>query len=158
MLWEVDIYPAPGEPDRASLAVRTAAAELGLGEHLSVVAAHGYLLQGTLDDDQLGRIARELLVDGVVERSVIARVGEPRLSDPSAAFDSPDRKDRNWQVVHVLPKPGVMDPVAQSALAAIADLKIPVDAVRTLRHPEALQRPRNQEGVSAFDFAVDGRE
>ena len=32
------------------------------------------------------------------------------------------------------------------------------DAVRSLRHPEALQRPRNQEGVSAFDFAVDGRE
>ena len=32
------------------------------------------------------------------------------------------------------------------------------DAVRTLRHPEALQRPRNQEGVSTFDLAVDGRE
>jgi len=32
------------------------------------------------------------------------------------------------------------------------------DAVRTLRHPEALQRPRNQEGVSTFDLAVDGRD
>ncbi|MGA2129939.1 MAG: patatin-like phospholipase family protein [Xanthobacteraceae bacterium] len=32
------------------------------------------------------------------------------------------------------------------------------DAVRTLRHPEALQRPRNKEGVSTFDLAVDGRE
>jgi NTE family protein len=32
------------------------------------------------------------------------------------------------------------------------------DAVSTLRHPEALQRPRNQEGVSTFDLAVDGRE
>ncbi len=32
------------------------------------------------------------------------------------------------------------------------------DALRTLRHPEALQRPRNQEGVSTFDLAVDGRE
>ena len=32
------------------------------------------------------------------------------------------------------------------------------DAVRTLPHPEALQRPRNLEGVSAFDLAVDGRE
>ena len=28
------------------------------------------------------------------------------------------------------------------------------DAVRTLRHPEALQRPRNQEGVATFDLAV----
>jgi NTE family protein len=32
------------------------------------------------------------------------------------------------------------------------------DAVRTLRHPEALQRPRNREGVNTFDRAVDGRE
>jgi NTE family protein len=32
------------------------------------------------------------------------------------------------------------------------------DALRTLRHPEALQRPRNHEGVSTFDLAVDGRE
>jgi NTE family protein len=32
------------------------------------------------------------------------------------------------------------------------------DAVRTLRHPEALEWPRNQEGVSTFDLAVDGRE
>ena len=32
------------------------------------------------------------------------------------------------------------------------------DAVRTLRHPEALQRPRNHEGVCTFDLAVDGRE
>ncbi len=133
MLWEVDIYPAPGEPDRASLAVRMAAAELGLDEQLGVVAAHGYLLQGTLDESQLGRIARELLVDGVVERPVIAQIGDSRLLDPSVAFTHTDRKDRNWHVVHVLPKPGVMDPVAQSALAAIADLEIPVDAVRTLR-------------------------
>ena len=33
----------------------------------------------------------------------------------------------------MLPKPGVMDPVAQSALAAIADLELPAEAVRTLR-------------------------
>ena len=32
------------------------------------------------------------------------------------------------------------------------------DAVRTLRHPEALQRPRNLDGVSTFDLAMDGRE
>jgi NTE family protein len=32
------------------------------------------------------------------------------------------------------------------------------DALRTLRHPEALQRPANADGVSTFDLAVDGRE
>ncbi len=74
-----------------------------------------------------------MLVDGVVERPVIAPIGDARLSDPSLAFASSVGDARGWQVVHVLPKPGVMDPVAQSALAAIADLEISVDAVRTLR-------------------------
>ena len=32
------------------------------------------------------------------------------------------------------------------------------DAVRTLRHPEVLERPANREGVFTFDLADDGRE
>jgi NTE family protein len=32
------------------------------------------------------------------------------------------------------------------------------DVTRTLRHPEALQRPTDQTGVATFDVAVDGRE
>jgi NTE family protein len=32
------------------------------------------------------------------------------------------------------------------------------DAVRTLRHPEVLQRPHSRDGVFTFDLAVDGRE
>jgi NTE family protein len=32
------------------------------------------------------------------------------------------------------------------------------DAVRTLRHPEVLERPDNFEGVFTFDLAVQGRE
>ena len=32
------------------------------------------------------------------------------------------------------------------------------DAVRTLRHPEALSRPDNLDGVGTYDLAVDGRE
>jgi NTE family protein len=32
------------------------------------------------------------------------------------------------------------------------------DAIRTLRHPEVLERPTNHEGVFTFDLAQDGRE
>ena len=32
------------------------------------------------------------------------------------------------------------------------------DTVRTLSHPEVLQRPLNAEGFSTFDLSVDGRE
>jgi phosphoribosylformylglycinamidine synthase len=36
-------------------------------------------------------------------------------------------------LIHVLPKPGVMDPVAESALGAIADFGLRAEAVRTLK-------------------------
>jgi NTE family protein len=32
------------------------------------------------------------------------------------------------------------------------------DTVRTLRHPEVLERPNSLEGVFTFDLALDGRE
>ena len=32
------------------------------------------------------------------------------------------------------------------------------DTVRTLRHPEVLERPKSLEGVLTFDLAQDGRE
>jgi len=32
------------------------------------------------------------------------------------------------------------------------------DAVRTLRHPEVLQRPNGRDGLFTFDLARDGRE
>ncbi|MEX0677186.1 MAG: phosphoribosylformylglycinamidine synthase subunit PurL [Pirellulales bacterium] len=131
MLWEVDIYPAVGQPDRTASAVVGAAAELGIARPVRVAAASGYLIQGALDGEQVVRIACELLVDSVVERSVMAKVGDRRLIDPLAA--GINGQGQHWQIVHVLPKPGVMDPVAQSALAAIADLGLVADAVRTVR-------------------------
>jgi phosphoribosylformylglycinamidine synthase len=134
MLWEVDIYPVAGQPDLDGLRVAADAADLGLATDLRVTAARGYLLQGRLDRKQVERLARELLADEVVERFVVAPLGDPLLQQPPDALTpalSQGKKGR--EVVHVLPKPGVMDPVAQSALAAIADFDIEAEAIRTLR-------------------------
>ena len=81
MLWEVDIYPAEGQPNPAAEDVKAEAADLGLVENgpthnLTVVAGRGFLLQGDLDRTQVERIAAELLADGIVERTVIGRVGD----------------------------------------------------------------------------------
>ncbi len=124
MLWEVDIYPSEGQPDLIARAVAASAAELGLTENLSVAAARGYLIQGDLDRQQITRIAQELLADQVVERTVVAPVGDETLTQ------APDGQQR---LIHVLPKPGVMDPVADSALAAIADMDIQAETIRTLK-------------------------
>ena len=71
MLWEVDIHPADGQPDVLGRQVAATAAELGLARDLTVAGAAGYLIQGALDRGQVERIARELLADGVVERTVV---------------------------------------------------------------------------------------
>jgi len=124
MLWEIDIYPAEGQPDLIGDQVAGDTADLGLADNLAVAAARGYLVQADLDRDQVMRIADELLADRVVERTVVAPVSDAALAQP------PDGRPR---LVHVLPKPGVMDPVAQSALAAIADLGFEAEAVRTFK-------------------------
>src|SRR5262245_18462351 len=111
MLWEVDIYPAEGQPNRAAASVRGNAGDLHLAENLDMVATYGYLIETTAQAGDFQRAAADLLADRVVEKTVVAAVGDPVLSQPSGS---------QTPLVHELPKPGVMDPVAQSALAAMA--------------------------------------
>ncbi len=124
MLWEVDILPRQGQDDVAAQRLRQQAADFGLGSDWQVATARGYLLEGALDAAQAARLAHELLCDPVVETTVVAPLDDSRWAQLPPGMST---------VVHVLPKPGVMDPVAQSALGAIADWGISVEAVRTLR-------------------------
>ncbi len=122
-LWEIDIYPASGEPDLIGKGIAADAADIGLGNTLEITAVRGYLLQGTLDQSQAQQLASELFADGIVEQTILAEVGDASLNEPPAGCS---------KLIHVLLKPDVMDPVAQSALSAIADFGIDVDVVRTL--------------------------
>jgi len=124
MLWEVDIYAAAGQPDLLGREAAAAAAQMGLARDLKIIGARGYLIEGELSRGQIELLAAELLADSVVERTVIGLIGDEVLGTPP---DGPMR------LVHVLPKPGVMDPVAQSAQAAVADFGMTADAVRTLK-------------------------
>ncbi len=83
MLWEVDIYPAHGQPDLLGRPVAAAAAELGLAADLEVFAARSYLIQADWDRCQAERVAIELLTDRVVERAVVAPVGDEVLNSRS---------------------------------------------------------------------------
>ena len=53
MLWEVDIYPADGQPDLLGRHVAAAAAEMGLAADLAVAGARGYLIEGSLERGQV---------------------------------------------------------------------------------------------------------
>ncbi len=130
MLWEIDVHPIVGLPDREAERVAVLAAETGIGPRLSVQAARGFLVESdSLDADEVNRLAQELFADNTVESSVTALVGDSRLATPptgQAHGESPT-------LLQVLLKPGVMDPVAQSAEGAIRDFGYSVSAVRTLR-------------------------
>ncbi|GAB5402848.1 MAG: phosphoribosylformylglycinamidine synthase subunit PurL [Aureliella sp.] len=122
-LWEIDVLPADGWPDIAGEGLASEARDLGIGDKLEISAARGFLLQGDLDEQQAKQAADKLLADSITEQTVVARVGSPELSSvPSGSA-----------LVHVLPLPGVMDPVADSTLQALRDMGLPVDQVSTLR-------------------------
>ena len=149
MLWEIDIHAREGMRDRVAESIAAEAVDLGIHD-LKVIAAYGYLIQGRIQRDQVDRVAEELLADDVVQRTVVAPVGDAALNEPPPQCCC---------LVHVLPKPGVMDPVAQSALAAVADLEIPVDEVRTLHKYWLSELPSDQlEMISNKILANDAIE
>jgi phosphoribosylformylglycinamidine synthase len=116
----VDVGVREELQDRASAAVYTALREAGLPGLRSVRLLRVYLLETTSADlKTLMSEGRRLLADPICE------VAE--FSDGSRPADFP----RGRQVVLVLKKPGVMDPVEQSALKAFRDLGIELSNFRS---------------------------
>jgi len=123
-LWEIDIYPADGQIDRAGEALTADAIDLGLDVSIQVAAVHGYLLEGNIQESDANRLADKLLADSIVEKTVVAPVGDQRLQQSPV---------EEALLVYVINKPGVMDPVAMSVKQGIEDLGVAVEQVRTFR-------------------------
>jgi phosphoribosylformylglycinamidine synthase len=119
MLWHILIEPAPGQIDRQGEHLAAEAAESGLDGVASIRTARGFLLEGHLEKADVERVAGTVLVDPVVETYSVHSGGAPL--------------DGSGAVIHVLPKPGVTDPEAESALALLRDLGYDVEAARTIR-------------------------
>jgi phosphoribosylformylglycinamidine synthase len=122
MLWEIEIFPTDRNPDldrvRADYDLLTHSAR---GQDVLVAASRGYLVDADLhSEDERVRLA-DLLTDPLVERSRMDQLNT----------ECGERDD--WRQLTVLPKPGVMDPVAESVEAVARDLGLTVRAVRTFR-------------------------
>ncbi len=124
MLWEIDIYTRDAEHDQLARQAAREARLLGCEEPLTLRVARGYLLEGNLQAEQIEFAARELLADPVLDEAAIATCGDPKLDSHFEGFDTQ---------VHVLPKPGVMDPVALTATASLAELGLEVVGLRTFK-------------------------
>jgi phosphoribosylformylglycinamidine synthase II len=130
MLWEIDVLARSAELDRDAIRVRTEAAEYDLASEFGVATARVFLLQGEhLGAGEIERIKNELLADRVVETALAAIPGDAALGQPPKWMTG----SQDVKLLHVLLKPGVMDPVALSTQRAIADLGIDPPLVRTCR-------------------------
>ncbi len=123
-LWQIDIYPADEQVNREAIRIAEEIAELGLGQNVSVTFAKSFLVQGEFARDEALRLADILLCDSVTQRRVVAIAGQDILNEPPGDETT---------LVNVLPKSGVMDPVAASTVEAAQDAGINVEAVRTVR-------------------------
>jgi hypothetical protein len=64
-LWEIDIHPREGQPDLLGNHVAAEAKEAGISHAIRVVAAHSYLVQGSLTDPASQKQLTRLLADSV---------------------------------------------------------------------------------------------
>lgn len=121
--YRVEVRPLDGgESGGCDRAVLAALREAGLGGLESVVASRLFFLDGQVDGAAVRRVANVLLADPVTEVAEVLGEGD------AVRNVAPGRV-----AIEVHPRPGVMDPVAESTLAELRAEGLAVDAVRTAR-------------------------
>ncbi len=118
MIWRIDVTAKEGPLDAPARSARATFRDCGLGEVEDVRSGQVYLLDGDLDAAAAGRAARELLCDAVSQEYSVTPASRPPESPGGV------------RTILVFKRPGVMDPVEESALKAFTDLGLRVRRVR----------------------------
>ncbi|MHC4228328.1 MAG: phosphoribosylformylglycinamidine synthase subunit PurS, partial [Planctomycetota bacterium] len=118
--WRFEVFSREGFPDVHAQSVLEDISELGLSMVQAVQSAKVFLIEADFDKDFAERVARELLADPVCEEYYIGRSSAPAGLAKVTLIE-----------VHL--KSGVTDPVAESVMAAVADMGVKADHVRTAR-------------------------
>jgi phosphoribosylformylglycinamidine synthase len=118
--WRFEVFSREGFPDVHAQSVLEDITELGLSMVQAVQSAKVFLIEADFDKDFAERVARELLTDPVCEEYYIGRSSAPAGLAKATLIE-----------VHL--KSGVTDPVAESVMAAVADMGVKADHVRTAR-------------------------
>ncbi len=118
--WRFEVFNRSDFPDVHGGSTLESIKELGIQTVEAVQSARVFLIEGAFDDKFAERIAKELLTDPVCEQFYIGRSAAPAGLAKATLIE-----------VHL--KSGVTDPVAESVVAAITDMGVKVDGVRTAR-------------------------
>ena len=125
MLWEVDVHLR--QNDAATQEIIAAANNLGLKIH-TLHTATAWLIEGDMSLTEVQKLGVCLFTDPVTEVCRVARAGDEEL-----ITKPPGSSEANNLILHVLPKPGVTDPAAESAKEAMSLLGIRATAVRSVK-------------------------
>jgi phosphoribosylformylglycinamidine synthase II len=119
-IYRIEIGLRPDLVDASGVSLRQDLLEAGLGRVREVLAVRVYIVEAEITKEQAEEAAHELFVDKVAERCAV----DAPLLDESAA---------DLVALEIVRKPGVMDPVEQSALRGLSLLGIEARSVRTAR-------------------------
>ncbi len=118
--WRFEVFNRPGFADVGGNRVLEDIGELGIRSVEAVQSAKVFLIEAEFNKGFAERLAKELLTDTVCEDYYIGRSGKPAGLAKATLIE-----------VHL--KSGVTDPVAESVMAAIADMGVTANNVRTAR-------------------------
>jgi len=142
--WRFEVYNRSGSSDVHGNSVLEDIKELGISSVEAVQSAKVFLIEADFDEGFVRRVAEELVTDPVCEEYYIGRSGAPAGLAKATLIE-----------VHL--KSGVTDPVAESVMAAIADMGVKADNVRTARKYVLLGdiRPSQAETIAKKILAND---
>ncbi len=118
--WRFEVFNRSGFSDVHGRSVLEDIKELGINSVQAVQSAKVFLIEADFDKNIAERVAQELLTDPVCEEYYIGRSGAPAGLAKVTLIE-----------VHL--KSGVTNPVAESVMAAVADMGVKADNVRTAR-------------------------
>ena len=118
--WRFEVFNRSGFSDVHGRNVLEDIKELGINSVQAVQSAKVFLIEADFDKNFAERLGQELLADPVCEEYYIGRSGAPAGLAKATLIE-----------VHL--KSGVTDPVAESVMAAVADMGVKADNVRTAR-------------------------
>ncbi|HIJ54155.1 MAG TPA: phosphoribosylformylglycinamidine synthase subunit PurL [Planctomycetes bacterium] len=118
--WRFEVFNRPSFSDVHGNSVLEEIKELGISSVEAVQSAKVFLIEADSNDDSAQRVGKELLTDPVCEEYYIGRSGPPAGLAKATLIE-----------VHL--KSGVTDPVAESVMAAMADMGVKTGNVRTAR-------------------------
>jgi phosphoribosylformylglycinamidine (FGAM) synthase PurS component len=116
--WRFEVFNSSGFSDVHGRNVLEDIKELGINSVQAVQSAKVFLIEADFDKDFAERLGQELLTDPVCEEYYIGRSSAPAGLAKATLIE-----------IHL--KSGVTDPVAESVMAAVADMGVNADNVRT---------------------------